>query len=136
MKRSRILALVGLKATIAQQAVRREAQKLAAELTRLDALLKQIDSLELSYKDHLKLPSLRPAEYQDTVSILSQLQNRRSLDRSRLEMLSIERNRLSATLAEKKRHIDRLAEEAKKAQRQERDERERIQEALLPSRRK
>lgn len=136
MKRSRILALVGLKATIAQQAVRREAQKLAAELSRLDALLKQIDSLELSYKDHLKLPSLRPAEYQDTVSILSQLQNRRSLDRSRLEMLSIERNRLSATLAEKKRHIDRLAEEAKKAQRQERDERERIQEALLPSRRK
>jgi hypothetical protein len=136
LKRSRILALVGLKATIAQQAVRREAQKLAVELSRIDALLKQIDSLELSYNDHLKLPSLRPAEYQDTVSILSQLQNRRSLDRSRREMLFIERNRLSAALAEKKRHIDSLADEAKKAQRQERDERERIQEALLPTRRK
>ena len=136
MNRSRILTLVGLKATIAQQAVRREAQKLAAELSRLDALLSQIGTLELSYKDHLKLPSLRPTEYRDTVSILSRLQNRRSQDTSRMEMLSIERDRLSAILAEKKRHNDRLADEAKSALRQEREERDRIQEALLPARRK
>jgi restriction endonuclease S subunit len=43
MKRSRLLALVGLKATISQQAVRREAQKLSVELARLNALLKQIN---------------------------------------------------------------------------------------------
>jgi hypothetical protein len=136
MNRSRILTLVGLKATIAQQAVRREAQKLAAELSRLDALLSQIGNLEQNYKDHLKLPSLRPTEYRDTVSILSRLQNRRSLDTSRIEMLLIERDRLSAILAEKKRHIDRLADEAKSALRQEREERDRIQEALLPARRR
>lgn len=136
MNRSRLLALVGLKATIAQQAVRREAQKLASELSRLDTLLKQIGSLELSYKDHLKLPALRPAEYRDTVSILSRLQDRRTLDTSRLEMLTIERDRLSRILAEKKRHIDKLAEEAKGALKLERAEQDRIRETLMPTRRK
>lgn len=131
-----MLELVGLKATIAQQAIRREAQKLASELSRLDTLLTQIGTLELSYKDHLKLPALRPAEYRDTVSILSRLQDRRSLDTSRREMLTIERNRLSSILAEKKRHIDRLAEEAKGALKQERDERDRVRETLIPARRK
>ena len=136
MNRSRLLALVGLKATIAQQAVRREAQKLSIELNRLNTLLKQISDLELSYKAHLSLPALRPAEYRDTISILARLQDRRSLDTSRLAMLTVERDRLAGMLAEKQRHIDRLGQEAKQAGRDERAEREKIQETLIPARRK
>jgi hypothetical protein len=136
MNRSRLLTLVGLKATISQQAVRREAQKLSVELVRLNALLKQITQLDLSYKEHLSLPALRSAEYRDTVSILASLQDRRNIDTSRLDMLTVERDRLVAILAEKQRHIDRLGEEAQRARKNERAERERIQETLIPERRK
>ena len=136
MNRSRLLALVGLKTTIAQQAVRREAQKLAVELARLNTLLKQIGDLERSYNNHLSLPALRSAEYRDTISILARLQDRRSLDTSRLEMLTVERDRLSAMLREKQRHIDRLADEAKQARKEEQEEREKKQESLIPARRK
>ena len=136
MNRSRLLTLVGLKTTIAQQAVRREAQKLAVELARLNTLLKQIGDLELSYKDHLSLPALRPSEYRDTVSILARLQDRRTIDSSRLTLLTVERDRLAAMLAEKQRHIDRLGDEAKQARRDERAERDKLQEVLLPERRK
>ena len=136
MNRSRLLTLVGLKATISQQAVRREAQKLSVELVRLNALLKQITQLDLSYKEHLSLPALRSAEYRDTVSILASLQDRRNIDTSRLDMLTVERDRLVAILAEKQQHIDRLGEEAQRARKNERAERERIQETLIPERRK
>ncbi len=136
MKRSRLLALVGLKATISQQAVRREAQKLSVELARLNALLKQINELDLSYKEHLSLPALRSAEYRDTVSILARLQERRNLDTSRLDILIVERDRLVAILAEKQQHIDRIGEEAQRARKNERAEREKIQETFVPERRK
>lgn len=136
MKRSRLLALVGLKATISQQAVRREAQKLSVELARLNALLKQINELDLSYKEHLSLPALRSAEYRDTVSILARLQERRNLDTSRLDILIVERDRLVAILAEKQQHIDRIGEESQRARKNERAEREKIQETFVPERRK
>lgn len=136
MDKSRLLHLVGLRTLIAQQEVRREAQRLIAELARLDALIKQIASLELSYNDHLRLPDLRPNEYRDTIAILTRLHDRRTLDKSRHEMLTIERNRLSAMLVEKQRHIERLADEHKAALKKELAHKQEIRDSLQPERRR
>jgi hypothetical protein len=51
-------------------------------------------------------------------------------------MLTVERDRLVAILAEKQQHIDRIGEEAQRARKNERAEREKIQETFVPERRK
>ncbi len=134
--RARTLQLMGKKVSILLEAYKREARKLAEELKRLDTRIAQIDDLNQSYRQHLALPDLRAAEYRDATSILMRLTERRDIDVQRKDLLGVERDRLSRILAEKKRQIERLEEEAKRVIAVERLEKERIRETLAPAYRK
>jgi hypothetical protein len=127
---------MGKKVSILLEAYKREARKLAEELKRLDTRIAQIDDLNQSYRQHLALPDLRAAEYRDATSILMRLTERRDIDVQRKDLLGVERDRLSRILAEKKRQIERLEEEAKRVIAVERLEKERIRETLAPAYRK
>lgn len=131
--RARTLQLMGKKVTILLEAYKREARKLAEELKRLDTRIGQIDELNASYRDHLTLPALRASEYRDTASILMRLTERREIDAQRHALLSVERDRLGRILAEKKRQIERLEEEAKRVLAAERMEKDRMREMLTPA---
>jgi hypothetical protein len=134
--RARTLQLMSKKVTILLEAYKREARKLADELKRLDSRIAQIDDLNKSYREHLALPQLRAAEYRDAASILMRLTERREIDVQRQTLLTVERDRLGRILAEKKRQIERLDEEAKRVVALERLEKERIREMLTPAPRK
>ena len=74
-------------------------------------------------------------EYRDVLQIMTRLQQRREIDVTRNEILSVERNRLIKVLAEKKRQIEKLEESAVEVRKEERREREDRAAALVPARR-
>jgi hypothetical protein len=135
MSRARTYQLIATKHQIALNGYRREAGKLLDELKRLDERITQIGELSSSYREHLALPALKSTEARDVLHIMGQLHQRRELDQARGDILRVERNRLSAILAEKKRQIERLEDAAKDVRKQERLEREERQELLMPARR-
>jgi hypothetical protein len=135
MSRARKFDLIALKHTIALQAYRREASRLFEEIARLDARIAQIIELDLGYREQLAIPDLHMTEYRDVLQIMNRLQQRREIDVTRNEILSVERNRLIQVLAEKKRQIEKLEESAVEVRKEERREREDRAAALVPARR-
>ena len=135
MSRARKFDLIALKHTIALQAYRREASRLFEEIARLDARIAQIKELDLGYREQLAIPDLHMTEYRDVLQIMNRLQQRREIDVTRNEILSVERNRLIQVLAEKKRQIEKLEESAVEVRKEERREREDRAAALVPARR-
>ena len=135
MSGARKFDLIALKHTIALQAYRREASRLFEEIARLDARIAQIKELDLGYREQLAIPDLHMTEYRDVLQIMTRLQQRREIDVTRNEILSVERNRLIKVLAEKKRQIEKLEESAVEVRKEERREREDRAAALVPARR-
>jgi hypothetical protein len=135
MSRSRIMELMALKQTIALQAHRREASRLFEEIARLDARIAQIADLDRGYREQLQIPDMHVTEYRDVLQIIGRLRERSDIDKARNEILDVERVRLRALLAEKKRHIDLLEESAKQVKNEERIAREERQARLAPARR-
>ena len=135
MSGARKFDLIALKHTIALQAYRREASRLFEEIARLDARIAQIKELDLGYREQLAIPDLHMTEYRDVLQIMTRLQQRREIDVTRNEILSVERNRLIQVLAEKKRQIEKLEESAVEVRKEERREREDRAAALVPARR-
>lgn len=135
MNRARALGIVALKRKIALNEVRREANRLAEEIERLEKRLAQVDELSLAYREHLAVPGLNPTELRSTLQILARLTERKEVDGARREILDTERVRLAGMLAERKRQVDRLEEEEQAARRLERLEKDLRREALMPARR-
>ena len=135
MSRARKYELMALKHTIALQTYRREASRLFDEIARLDARIAQITQLDLGYREQLAEPNLRITEYRDVIQIISRLSERREIDVARNEILGAERNRLITILAEKKQQIEKIEETALQIKKEERLEREKRSEALIPARR-
>jgi len=135
MSRSRIMELMALKQTIALQVHRREAMRLFDEIARLDARITQIADLDRGYREQLKIPDLHVTEYRDVLQIIGRLRERSDIDKARNEILDVERIRLRALLAEKKRQIDRLEDSAKQVKNEERLALEERAARLTPARR-
>ncbi len=135
MSRARKFDLIALKHTIALQAYRREASRLFEEIARLDARIAQITTLDLGYREQIAGPNLHMTEYRDVLQIMNRLHQRREIDVTRNEILSVERNRLIKVLAEKKRQIEKLEESAVEVRKEELREREDRAAALVPARR-
>ncbi len=135
MSRARKFELIALKHTITLQAYRREATRLYEEIARLDARIAQITELDQGYREQLKEPSLHIMEYRDVLQIIGRLNERKGIDVARNEILSAERKRLTEILAQKKQQIEKLEESANIIRKEERIERERRAEALVPARR-
>ena len=135
MSRARTMELIALKQTITLQAHRREAKRLFDEIARLEARIAQIADLDRGYRDQLALPEMHVTEYRDVLQIIGKLRERSDIDKARNEILDVERTRLRALLAEKKRQIDTLEESARQARMQERREKDERLERLTPARR-
>lgn len=135
MSRARKYELMALKHTIALQTYRREASRLFEEIARLDARIAQITELDLGYRQQLAEPNLHITEYRDVIQIMSRLSERREIDVARNEILGAERKRLITILAEKKQQIEKIEETALQIKKEERLEREKRSEALIPARR-
>lgn len=135
MSRARTMELIALKQTITLQAHRREAKRLFEEIARLEARIAQIAELDRGYREQLALPEMHVTEYRDVLHIIGKLRERSDIDKARNEILDVERTRLRAILAEKKRQIETLEESAKQVKREERREREERLERLTPARR-
>jgi len=75
-------------------------------------------------------------EYRDITQIIARLHERTSVDLARREILETERERVGKILAEKKRKIERLEEEAKMVKIHERQALEERALLLMPERRK
>jgi hypothetical protein len=135
MSRSRIMELMALKQTIALQVHRREATRLFDEIARLDARITQIADLDRGYREQLQIPDLHVTEYRDVLQIIGRLRERSDIDKARNEILDVERVRLRALLAEKKRQIDRLEDSAKQVKNEERLALEERLARLTPARR-
>lgn len=135
MIRPRALQVVALKRKIALNEVKREAARLAEEIDRLEKRLAQVDELAGAYREHLAIPGLSPTELRSTMQILTRLNERKDVDGARREILEVERVRLAALLAERKRQIDRIEEEERASRLAERLEKEARREALMPARR-
>jgi len=136
MARARVYELMALKQTIELNAYRREASRLHEEIDRLDKRREQIVDLDHGYREQLAVPGITVNEYRDITQIIARLHERTSVDLARREILVTERERVGKILAEKKRKIERLEEEAKMVKIQERhilDERALM---LMPERRK
>jgi len=136
MARARVYELMALKQTIELNAYRREASRLHEEIDRLDKRREQIVDLDHGYREQLAVPGITANEYRDITQIIARLHERTSVDLARREILETERERVGKILAEKKRKIERLEEEAKMVKIQERhilDERALM---LMPERRK
>jgi len=136
MARARVYELMALKQTIELNAYRREASRLHEEIDRLDKRREQIFDLDQGYREQLAVPGITANEYRDITQIIARLHERTSVDLARREILETERERVGKILAEKKRKIERLEEEAKMVKIQERqilDERALL---LMPERRK
>ena len=136
MARARVYELMALKQTIELNAYRREASRLHEEIDRLDKRREQIVDLDHGYREQLAVPGITVNEYRDITQIIARLHERTSVDLARREILETERERVGKILAEKKRKIERLEEEAKMVKIQERhilDERALM---LMPERRK
>lgn len=135
MIRPRALQVVALKRKIALNEVKREAARLAEEIDRLEKRLAQVEELRQSYREHLSVPGLSPTELRSTLQILTRLSERKDVDGARREILEVERVRLAALLADRKRQIDRIEEEERASRRAERAEKDARREALMPARR-
>ena len=136
MDRARVYELMALKQTIELNAYRREASRLHEEIDRLDKRREQIVDLDQGYREQLAVPGITANEYRDITQIIARLHERTSVDLARREILETERERVGKILAERKRKIERLEEEAKMVKIQERqilDERALL---LMPERRK
>ena len=136
MARARVYELMALKQTIELNAYRREASRLHEEIDRLDKRREQIADLDQGYREQLAVPGITANEYRDITQIIARLHERTSVDLARREILETERERVGKILAERKRKIERLEEEAKMVKVQERqilDERALL---LMPERRK
>ncbi len=126
---------MALKQTIALQVHRREATRLFDEIARLDARITQIADLDRGYREQLQIPDLHVTEYRDVLQIIGRLRERSDIDKARNEILDVERVRLRALLAEKKRQIDRLEDSAKQVKNEERLALEERLARLTPARR-
>ena len=126
---------MALKQTIALQVHRREATRLFDEIARLDARITQIADLDRGYREQLQIPDLHVTEYRDVLQIIGRLRERSDIDKARNEILDVERVRLRALLAEKKRQIDRLEDSAKQVKYEERRALEERLARLTPARR-
>lgn len=135
MSRVRILELMALKETIQLQAYKREAARLFEEIDRLDKRREQIKDLDQGYREHLAMPELRAQEYRDILQIIARLKERCDVDDARREILMVERVRLTRILAEKKRHIERLEDEARQEKILLRHQLEERRAGLMPARR-
>ncbi len=136
MARARVYELMALKQTIELNAYRREAARLHEEIDRLDKRREQIVDLDQGYREQLAVPGITANEYRDITQIIARLHERTEVDLARREILETERERVGKILAERKRKIERLEEEAKMVKVQERqilDERALM---LMPERRK
>ena len=136
MARARVYELMALKQTIELNAYRREAARLHEEIDRLEKRREQINDLDQGYREQLATPGITANEYRDITQIIARLHERTSVDLARREILETERERVGKILAERKRKIERLEEEAKMVKIQERqilDERALL---LMPERRK
>jgi archaellum component FlaC len=136
MARARVYELMALKQTIELNAYRREAARLHEEIDRLDKRREQIVDLDQGYREQLAMPGITANEYRDITQIIARLHERTSVDLARREILETERERVGKILAERKRKIERLEEEAKMVKIHERqllDERALM---LMPERRK
>ena len=136
MANARVYELMALKQTIELNAYKREAARLHEELDRLQKRRAQITDLDEGYREHLAVPDLRPGELRDVKQIISRLHERRDVDDARREILVTERDRVALILAEKKRQIERLGEEAKIIKSKERHAFEERSALLMPERRK
>ena len=136
MARARVYELMAIKQSIELNAYRREAARLHEEIERLDKRREQIVDLDQGYRAQLAVPGLTPNEYRDITQIISRLHERTAVDLARREILETERERVSRILAEKKRKIERLEEEAKSIKVKERQAIEERNLMLMPERRK
>ncbi len=130
-----MITLYTLSRTIKMNEIRREAMRLQTEITRLDQRLEQVGMLEGGYREHLRMPDLSVVEYRGVNDIVGRLNERRQVDTARRDVLDTERVRIAGMLAERKRQIEKLEEEALRARSEEAAEREAIREALMPTRR-
>ena len=135
MSTSRLVKLAALKRSVQLQTWRREANRLFDEIHRLDQRIDQVERLEDIYRDHLAGQSVSANELISIRVINAQLRERKDIDKNRRELLDVERVRVSGVLAEKRREIDNLEDEAKRRKRLEAEEKlERLQ-SLMPARR-
>ena len=136
MARARVYELMALKQTIELNAYRREATRLHEEIDRLDKRREQIVDLDQGYREQLAEPGITANEYRDITQIIARLHERTSVDLARREILETERERVGKILAEKKRKIERLEDEAKMVKIQERQALDERALLLMPERRK
>jgi archaellum component FlaC len=136
MARARVYELMALKQTIELNAYRREAARLHEEIDRLEKRREQIVDLDQGYREQLTAPGITANEYRDITQIISRLHERTSVDLARREILETERERVGKILAERKRKIERLEEEAKMVKIQERQALDERALLLMPERRK
>jgi archaellum component FlaC len=136
MARARVYELMALKQTIELNAYRREAARLHEEIDRLEKRREQIVDLNQGYREQLTAPGITANEYRDITQIISRLHERTSVDLARREILETERERVGKILAERKRKIERLEEEAKMVKIQERQALDERALLLMPERRK
>ena len=136
MARARVYELMALKQTIELNAYRREAARLHEEINRLDKRREQIVDLDQGYREQLAQAGITANEYRDITQIIARLHERTSVDLARREILETERERVGKILAEKKRKIERLEEEAKMVKIHERQALEERALLLMPERRK
>jgi archaellum component FlaC len=136
MARARVYELMALKQTIELNAYRREAARLHEEIDRLEKRREQIVDLDQGYREQLATPGITANEYRDITQIIARLHERTSVDLARREILETERERVGKILAERKRKIERLEEEAKMVKVQERQALDERVLLLMPERRK
>jgi archaellum component FlaC len=136
MARARVYELMALKQTIELNAYRREAARLHEEIDRLEKRREQIVDLDQGYREQLATPGITANEYRDITQIIARLHERTSVDLARREILETERERVGKILAERKRKIERLEEEAKMVKVQERQALDERALLLMPERRK
>ncbi len=136
MSRARIFELMALKQSIELNAYRREAARLHEEIDRLNKRRLQITDLDQGYREQLAAPGLTAIEYRDITQIISRLHERTAVDQARREILETERERVARILAERKRKIERLEEEAKAVKVKERHAIEESNLMLMPERRR
>lgn len=129
-----MIRLYALSRTIQLNEIRREIARLHDEIARIDQRLEQVAMLERGYRDHLRLPELSIIEYRGAADIVARLHERRQVDDNRRDVLETERVRIAGMIVERKRRIEKLEEEERRARADERAHGEAIREALTPTR--
>ncbi len=129
-----MIRLYALSRTIQLNEIRREIARLHDEIARIDQRLEQVAMLERGYRDHLRLPELSIIEYRGAADIVARLHERRQVDDNRREVLETERVRIAGMIVERKRRIEKLEEEERRARAEERAQSEATREALMPTR--